>query len=78
MKREMTSLDVAMPMTAREAIEQLAAQETAKNKLKGVNRKVFAGDIVRRALEEYLARAGFQVTVDVNRGGKRRGEQESK
>lgn len=62
------SLNVTLPDEVREALDRLAAERSTAKK------KIFAGDIVREAVQEYLTNRGIQVDVSVDRGGYRVGE----
>jgi hypothetical protein len=72
MAGQKASLDVVIPDAARQELEKLA-----KAKQKTAGHKVYAGDIVREALQEYFDKRGVLVRVDVDRGGYRRGSRKT-
>lgn len=65
-------LNVALNREAREAIDAIAQTQTTPDK------QVFAGDIARIAIEEYLKKQGISVEVKVDRGGYRGGPKEKR
>jgi predicted transcriptional regulator len=59
------SINVVMTTEARQILDDMAEQRTA------VNGTTYASDIVREAIEEYLARNGHCIQIKVDRGGYR-------
>lgn len=59
---------------ALDALKELAAERTQEQRLSGKTTTVYAGDLIREAVEEYLKRHGYDFAVGVNRGGYRGGE----
>jgi hypothetical protein len=65
--RKTVKVDFRIPEDAHDELRAIA--EGRKETLK---RNVYASDIIREAIEEYLARRGSETSTDVKRGGPRR------
>lgn len=61
------SIDVVVTPEVRRKLDDIALERGKGKKL-----KVYAGDIVREALQEYFDRRGIEIRVEVDRGGDRR------
>lgn len=59
------ALSVTLPDDVRAALDRLAAEGSRPEK------KVFAGDIVREAIHDYLIARGITLDISVDRGGYR-------
>lgn len=57
------SVSVVLPVEVRQLLESMAQERTAENGT------VYASDIVREAIEEYLRKRGHDISVEVDRGG---------
>ena len=66
LSRYKPSLDVVIPQEVRAQLDDMAAQETQPG------HKVYAADIVRRAIQQMFDREGINLRVEVDRGGDRR------
>lgn len=60
------SLDVVMTEEMRDSLEMLAKERSV-----GLPNKVYASDIVREAIEEYLEQRGYPLKSKIFRGGRR-------
>jgi len=58
-------MSVALGDEARKILEELADRRTSENG------KTYASDLIREAVQEYLVKRGYNITIDVNRGGYR-------
>jgi hypothetical protein len=64
------ALSVVMSDEVRQVLDDIAKQQTDELRGKGENRKVYAGDVVRDAIEYYLKEVyQKEVDVSVDRGG---------
>lgn len=52
-------------------LQVIADERTKVVREAGENRTVYAGDLIREAVEEYLKRHGHDLSIGVNRGGYR-------
>lgn len=59
------AIGVVVSDDVRKIIEELAQRQSTENK------RVYASDIAREAIQEYLNARGYNVKVDVDRGGYR-------
>jgi hypothetical protein len=67
-KPGMTTLEVVLPQDVKGLLDSLAKKQTEGSE----GQKVFASDIMRKALQEHLKREyGLSVDVNVERGGYR-------
>lgn len=74
MNRKNQPIAVPIPDEVRGILEALAAEREAAQP--EPRRRVYMSDVVREAIEEYLQRRGFDVKVEVDRGGDRRSKDE--
>ncbi len=68
-KERMTVIEVVLPEAAKTRLTEVAEELT---KAAGDGNKVFASDIIRKAIAEYFERQGEIIIVEVDRGGYRR------
>lgn len=67
------ALSVTLPEDIREMIDNIAHQKTIELRLKGEVKTVYAGDIAREAIQEYLQNHGYpDAKIEIDRGGNRR------
>lgn len=65
---------VALGDLALEALRELAQEDTLAMRQNGETTSIYASDLIREAVEEYLKRRGYDFSIGVNRGGYRGGE----
>lgn len=58
-------MSVAIGDEARRILEELATKRTSENG------RTYASDLIREAVQEYLERRGYNITIEVDRGGYR-------
>lgn len=71
MKKRNPSVDVVLPEDVRQILDELAEKRSSELQV-----NVYASDIVREALEQYLKQLGIDKEIRVNRGGDRRSKRD--
>lgn len=72
MSNRAVRLEFKAPAEAKDKLEKLARQRAQESQ-----ETVYPSDLMREALEQWFARQGEPVDVDVNRGGRREPAQQS-
>jgi hypothetical protein len=67
--KKSVTIGVVVPLEVKRILEEVADERTRERRLADMTGKVFASDIVREAIEDWLARNGYEIPVEVDRGG---------